>query len=231
MLHRVVGAGILYFILATIESYLRVMHKQNDGSRELLIASIPLAILDSAICWWIFTSLVQTTRTLRLRRNMVKLSLYKHFTNTLIFSVMASVIFMIYSIRSHKLAACLTDWKELWVDEAYWHILFSVLLLVIMVLWRPTNNNQRYAFTPLLDNPEDDDSQDEEEQFVSDAYGVKVRFHNRSNSPKPKSTTSIEEDIRWVEENIPAAMADSALPILDSDEEIMNTKFEVSKMQ
>lgn len=26
-----------------------------------------------------------------------------------------------------------------------------------MILWRPTNNNQRYAFTPLLDNPEDED--------------------------------------------------------------------------
>lgn len=230
MLHRVVGAGVLYFVLAAIESYLRVMHKQNDRSREILIASIPLAILDSAICWWIFTSLVQTTRTLRLRRNMVKLSLYKHFTNTLIFSVIASVIFMIYSIRAHKLALCITDWKELWVDEAYWHILFSVILLVIMILWRPTNNNQRYAFTPLLDNPEDDDD-DEEDQFVSDAYGVKVRFHNRSASPKPKSTTNIEDDIRWVEENIPASMGDATLPILDSDEEIMNTKFEVSKMQ
>jgi len=34
-----------------------------------------------------------------------------------------------------------------------------------------------------------------------------------------------------VEENIPSSMADSALPILDSDEEIINTKFEVSKMQ
>lgn len=49
------------------------------------------------------------------------------------------------------------DWKELWQDEAFWHVLFSSLLLVIMILWRPTNNNQRYAFTPLLDNPEDED--------------------------------------------------------------------------
>lgn len=48
-------------------------------------------------------------------------------------------------------------WENKWFDEAFWHILFSVLLLVIMILWRPTNNNQRYAFTPLLDNPEDED--------------------------------------------------------------------------
>jgi len=36
----------------------------------------------------IFTALVNTMRTLRLRRNLVKLSLYRHFTNTLIFSVL-----------------------------------------------------------------------------------------------------------------------------------------------
>lgn len=36
----------------------------------------------------IFSSLIQTTRTLRLRRNVVKLSLYRHFTNTLIFAVL-----------------------------------------------------------------------------------------------------------------------------------------------
>lgn len=157
MLHRVVGTGGLYFTLACVESYLRVMNTKNDPSNQILVASIPLAVLDSAICWWIFTSLVQTTRTLRLRRNMVKLSLYRHFTNTLIFSVMSSVVFMLYSIKAHRFADCLTDWKELWVDEAFWHVLFSILLLVIMVLWRPTNNNQRYAFTPLLDNAEDED--------------------------------------------------------------------------
>ena len=35
----------------------------------------------------IFTALVQTMRTLRIRKNAVKLALYKHFTNTLIFAV------------------------------------------------------------------------------------------------------------------------------------------------
>jgi uncharacterized integral membrane protein len=52
------------------------------------MAGIPLAVLDSVICWWVFSSLVQTTRILRLRRNVVKLNLYKQFTNTLIFAVL-----------------------------------------------------------------------------------------------------------------------------------------------
>lgn len=233
MLHRVVGTGGLYFVLACVESYLRVNHNQNDPNNQILVASIPLAVLDSAICWWIFTSLVQTTRTLRLRRNMVKLTLYRHFTNTLIFAVIASIIFMLFSIKVHRMNICLTEWKDLWQDEAFWHVLFSTLLLVIMILWRPTNNNQRYAFTPLLDSPEDEDDDDEEDQFVADVYGVKMRG-NRSSSPKQNhkgNTTTEEDDLRWVEENIPSAIADVALPVLDSDEEIISTRFEVSKMQ
>lgn len=231
MLHRVLGTGALYMALACVESYLRVMNIKSDPNNQILVASIPLAVLDSAICWWIFTSLVQTTRTLRLRRNTVKLTLYRHFTNTLSFAVIASVVFMLFSIKEHRLAKCLTDWKDLWEDEAFWHILFSLLLLVIMILWRPTNNNQRYAFTPLLDNPEDEDEDDEEDQFVADVYGVKMRGTRNVNSQTNKATMNDEDDLTWVEEHIPTAIADATLPILDSDEEVINTKFEVSKMQ
>lgn len=70
---------------------------------------------------------------------------------------------------------------------------------------------------------------------ISDVYGVKLRGA-RNNSPKSHAlkvgtTTTEEDDLRWVEENIPMAIADTALPILDSDEEIISTRFEVSKMQ
>lgn len=40
----------------------------------------------------IFVSLAQTIKTLKLRRNPVKLSLYRHFTNTLIFAVIGRYI-------------------------------------------------------------------------------------------------------------------------------------------
>lgn len=222
-LHRVVGVGFLYFFLASYEAYLRVTRPKYEQRKDLFVASVPLAVLDSAICWWIFSALVNTTRTLRLRRNEVKLSLYRHFTNTLIFAVFASVIFMLYSIKSHHIVKCLKAWKDLWLDEAYWHILFSALLLVIMILWRPTNNNQRYAFVPLLETNDDDE---EEEQLVNDAYGVKVRIHHHQHK-MPKST-SVEEDLKWLEENI---TVENPLPVLDSDEELVNTRFEMSKMQ
>ncbi|KRT80192.1 hypothetical protein AMK59_7443, partial [Oryctes borbonicus] len=212
-LHRVVGVGLLYFFLASYEAYLRITRRKNEQRKDLLVASVPLAVLDSAICWWIFSALVNTTRTLRLRRNEVKLALYRHFTNTLIFAVFASVIFMLYSIKTHHIVSCLKLWKDLWIDEAYWHILFSALLLVIMILWRPTNNNQRYAFVPFLEAGDDE----EEEQLVNDAYGVKVRIHHN----KPQKTSSVDDDIKWLEENV---TIDPPLPVLDSDEELVTTR-------
>lgn len=78
---------------------------------------------------------------------------------------------MIWQIHSHKLTSCLYDWHKLWMDEAFWHLEFSAVLLVIMILWRPTQNNQRYAFTPLLD-ASDDDENDVEFIFTPDAYGM-----------------------------------------------------------
>ncbi|KAL7723196.1 hypothetical protein ACLKA6_009765 [Drosophila palustris] len=70
-----------------------------------------------------------------------------------------------------------------------------LLLLVSMTLWRPTNNNKRYAFTPLLDNSDDED--DREEQFVADAYGVKMRgTHRNGGSRTPTNShaaTTTEE--------------------------------------
>ncbi|NXO22565.1 TM87A protein, partial [Cisticola juncidis] len=136
---------------------------QNDLAS---LAFIPLAFLDTALCWWIsFTVLLdgvltQTMKLLKLRRNIVKLSLYRHFTNTLILAVAASIVFIIWTTMKFRLVDCQSDWQELWVDDAIWRLLFSMILFVIMILWRPSANNQRFAFSPLSEE-EDDDEQKE----------------------------------------------------------------------
>ncbi|XP_051816050.1 transmembrane protein 87A isoform X1 [Acanthochromis polyacanthus] len=230
VMHRVVGLGILYFAFASIEGVLRITGAKD--SDLALLANIPLALLDSSLCWWIFVSLAQTIKTLKLRRNPVKLSLYRHFTNTLIFAVIASIIFMGWTAKKFRLANCQSDWIELWVEDAFWRFLFSAILLVIMFLWRPSANNQRYAFTPLID-----DSDDEEiEEFIASpnlADGIKLRAaKSETNGTVKPPETNPDEDLKWVEDNIPSSLTDVALPVLlDSDEEIMTTKYEMSKLE
>ena len=43
--------GGLYFVLAVIEAYIRINRAMGDLSQENVSISIPLAILDSSICW------------------------------------------------------------------------------------------------------------------------------------------------------------------------------------
>jgi len=236
VLQRIVGIGVIYMVLSSIESWMKLVQPKNDNSNNIYAASLLLALMDAGISFWIFSSLVQTTRTLRLRRNAVKLALYQHFTNTLIFAVATSLIFMLWSIYFHQMATCLTDWKELWLDDAFWKLLFSLLLVVIMILWRPTNNNQRYAFTPLLDSG--DESEEDDVVVTDHLEGMKMRASRSTSnggalSPhlKDESTDSIEDDLKWVEENIPTSLVESGIPLLDSEEEILTTRFELSKMQ
>ncbi|XP_013378205.1 PREDICTED: transmembrane protein 87B [Chinchilla lanigera] len=230
VMHRVIGLGLLYFIFAAIEGVMRVI----GGSKHLsvVLGDIILAVIDSIFVWFIFISLAQTMKTLRLRKNTVKFSLYRHFTNTLIFAVLASVVFMIWTTKTFRMAKCQSDWMELWVDDAFWSFLFSLILIVIMFLWRPSANNQRYAFMPLID-----DSDDEVEEFMVTSEnlteGIKLRASKTvsNGTAKPATSDNFDEDLKWVEENIPSSFTDVALPVLvDSDEEIMTRSEMAEKM-
>ncbi|KAM4867100.1 transmembrane protein 87B isoform 1-T5 [Thomomys bottae] len=229
VMHRVIGLGLLYLIFAAIEGVMRVI----GGSKHLavVLGDIILAVIDSICVWFIFISLAQTMKTLRLRKNTVKFSLYRHFTNTLIFAVLASIVFMVWTTKTFRIAKCQSDWMELWVDDAFWSFLFSLILIVIMFLWRPSANNQRYAFMPLID-----DSDDEVEEFMVTSEnlteGIKLRASKTvSNGTAKPTSENFDEDLKWVEENIPSSFTDVALPVLvDSDEEIMTRSEMAEKM-
>ncbi|XP_077629623.1 transmembrane protein 87B [Crocuta crocuta] len=230
VMHRVVGLGILYFIFAAIEGVMRVIGGSNHLA--VIFGDIILAVIDSIFVWFIFISLAQTMKTLRLRKNTVKFSLYRHFTNTLIFAVLASVVFMVWTTKTFRIAKCQSDWMERWVDDAFWSFLFSLILIVIMFLWRPSANNQRYAFMPLID-----DSDDEIEEFMVTSEnlteGIKLRVSKTvsNGTAKPATSDNFDEDLKWVEENIPSSFTDVALPVLvDSDEEIMTRSEMAEKM-
>lgn len=58
----------------------------------------------------------------------------------------------------------------------------------------------------------------------------------RSTKQEPNGNSKVnkaqEDDLKWVEENVPSSVTDVALPaLLDSDEERMITHFERSKME
>ncbi|XP_070280701.1 transmembrane protein 87A isoform X6 [Myotis yumanensis] len=234
-LHKVVVAGALYLLFSGMEGVLRVTG--YFAYILALIINVALSTIDACIILWIFISLTQTMKLLKLRRNIVKLSLYRHFTNTLIMAVAASIVFIIWTTMKFRIVTCQSDWRELWVDDAIWRLLFSMILFVIMVLWRPSANNQRFAFSPLSEEEEEDE---QKEPMLKESFeGMKMRSTKQEPNGNSKVNKALvlvcsqqEDDLKWVEENVPSSVTDVALPaLLDSDEERMITHFERSKME
>merc|ERR1711953_303628 len=234
MLHRIVGVGALYFILATVDAFVHVDTATHDvDNKTLLFTQIPLAILDSIICWWIFVSLMATMKTLRLRRNVIKLTLYRRFANIVVFMVVASVIFILWDIQTHRTGACIEIWDEVWLNQAFWHLLFSIILFSIMILWRPSAMSKRYEYSPLVDDVDTDDDEDMDEVKTKSnlTQNLKKRGGDSSTVAQIDQDEKMEDDLKWIDENIPETLAEGSAALIDSDDEVMNTKYEMSKME
>uniref|UniRef100_A0AAY4C3H5 GOST seven transmembrane domain-containing protein n=1 Tax=Denticeps clupeoides TaxID=299321 RepID=A0AAY4C3H5_9TELE len=205
--NKLVAVGLLYLVFSSVEGVLRVTG--GFYGTVALVANLSLSLIDSCVMWWISFASHLTTRLLKLRRNVVKLSLYQHFTNTLIFSVLASVVFIIWTTKVFKFVECHTGWRDLWVDDAFWRLLFSTILLVIMVLLRPSVNSQRFSHSPLIDDDDDDEEDEAKEPMLNEAFeGMKMRGTKSEMNGAQKLINKEDEDLKWVEENIPTTVVD-----------------------
>ncbi|KAI4897227.1 hypothetical protein NFI96_022226, partial [Prochilodus magdalenae] len=304
---------------------LHLLSQAKDSDWTCLLANFPWPLLDSSLCWWISFWLTPPSHkpykdTEAQEKPSEAVAVHDSASPiTLIFA--GNCLYHFHGLDDKEIPQ---DWMELWVDDAFWRFLFSIILLVIMFLWRPSANNQRrrrdsgpfhapnfvgqfgdgpflfqhdrtpvhrassiktwrsesgveeldwpaqspdlhpiehlwdglerrlrarpshptsvsdlthvlleewYAFTPLID-----DSDDEEiEEFLVSANisdGIKLRAAKAETNGTAKPPPGPDEDLKWVEENIPSSLTDVALPVLlDSDEEIMTTKYEMSKME
>uniref|UniRef100_A0AC35U4V8 GpcrRhopsn4 domain-containing protein n=1 Tax=Rhabditophanes sp. KR3021 TaxID=114890 RepID=A0AC35U4V8_9BILA len=225
--------GGLYLVFSVIEGVMRTSWKPAEGIKERQFATIPLIFFEVAIFWWVFSSLSATIRALSIRGNDIKRNLYMKFANILGLSVISSVIFLVWYLWNHVFQHCLTDWKELWFDVAFWHLLFCSVLISIMFLWRPAVNNQRFAFTPLLDDSEDD----ADDTFAVNTSCIDEIVTKRTNTSLNTKTLSvrksdvddsIERDMKWIEDNIPTTFVERFL--LDDEEDEDAKRLEISKI-
>ena len=111
-----------------------------------------------------------------------------------------------------------------------------MILLVIMFLFRPSNNNQRFAYVPLLDHSDKDELSDDDEHngetAIFDSVTIRKNFSTETNGKAKKTTNdNADEALDWIETNIPTSLADQAMKAFDSEEEMVNTRLERSKMQ
>jgi hypothetical protein len=159
---NVLVLGGTYFLFGMVLEIVASYDTDEDLLKLLCFA--PVALLDACTYWWIFVALSALLAQLRARGQLVKLLLYRKFAIVLALSFVCALGIEIYSVY-FKVSACACasaaaasalsasaqqtnqderHWSLQWLlEQGAWQILFAVLMIAIMVLWRPDKNSQR----------------------------------------------------------------------------------------
>ncbi|XP_062156248.1 uncharacterized protein LOC133864067 isoform X2 [Alnus glutinosa] len=145
---KVLLLGVTYFVASEALELVEHLGNINDFSgKTRLFLVLPVAVLDACFILWIFSSLSKILEKLQIRRSMAKLELYRKFTNSLAVSVLLSVAWIGYELYFNATDPLSELWRRAWIIPAFWTLLAFILLGVICILWAPSHNPTRYAYT------------------------------------------------------------------------------------
>lgn len=164
----------------------------TPGERIILV--LPVAVLDAIFILWIFTALSKTLALLQTKKASHKLELYRKFTNALALSVVVSVVWIGYEMYSRVSDKFNENWQNDWITSAFWHVVTFLLLTVICILWAPSQNSTRYAYS-------EDSGEDGDEETLALTSTKTATTAEKGSAPgqdkKPVNTDvfSLEDDV------------------------------------
>ncbi|XP_010531880.1 PREDICTED: transmembrane protein 87A-like [Tarenaya hassleriana] len=145
---KVIMLGVTFFAASEILELIENVGAVSDLSgKARLFLPLPVAILDAFFIIWIFKSLSATLKKLQARRMLVKLDIYRKYTNALAVAVLVSVGWICYEIYFKSKDVYNEHWQNAWIIPGFWQLLSFSLLTIICVLWAPSQNSTRYAYS------------------------------------------------------------------------------------
>jgi hypothetical protein len=114
----IVLMGVSSFLFFAIEqSFYRFNYTVDDLGARHRIPLFSLIFTDTGICCWGLTVLIKTKSKLRAGQNLSILNVYRHFGNTIWFSIIASVLYMFCSSKLYYMFVC--NWNDFWVSSFF----------------------------------------------------------------------------------------------------------------
>ncbi|XP_057778443.1 uncharacterized protein LOC130997212 [Salvia miltiorrhiza] len=183
---KVILLGMVYFMASEALELVEHLGNINDfAGKTRLFLVLPVALLDACFIVWIFSSLSKTLEKLQIRRSMAKLELYRKFTNALAISILLSVAWIGYELYFNASDPLSESWRRAWIIPAFWTLLAFILLVVICILFAPSNNPTRYAY---------ETGEDDEEGISLTGAGVVVGGELASKVERKERKASIASD-------------------------------------
>ncbi|XP_031399897.1 transmembrane protein 87A-like [Punica granatum] len=145
---KVAMLGLTFFMASEVLELVENVGAISDLSgKARLFLILPVALLDAFFIIWIFKSLSSTLNKLQARRMLVKLDIYRKFTNALAVAVLVSVGWICYELYFKSRDLYNEHWQNAWIIPAFWQVLSFSLLCIICVLWAPSQSSMRYAYS------------------------------------------------------------------------------------
>jgi len=113
----------------------------------LVLAALPETLLSGFIFYWILSALLSLIESLKERKRMEQLLLFKRLWSTI---VIASGVAVVVQVAQFVSLSNSTDkWMYQWrYKDGFFQVLFVLVLVVTMFLWAPHKNSQSYTYTP-----------------------------------------------------------------------------------
>ncbi|KAI9100681.1 lung seven transmembrane receptor-domain-containing protein [Phlyctochytrium arcticum] len=193
-----------------------------------LTCILPLSITLTIFYMWILKAITKSMEHLLNRRQIFKLTMYRRLWRILVSSiVIISIMFVvdiIFFTNRDTIEWLPAHWKVRWfLLDGWLNILYLGVFLGLAILWRPTENNQRYG----LDELAQDDFEDEDFRRQGSVAGQQLnlrKFNGRQGRDEEEAISDTEFDefedlddgegggggadaddedvMRWVEQNV-----------------------------
>jgi len=159
---KIQGVSLLYIVLDFIrETVLSFRHSHTLSLSFVLLCLLPVSLLNGGIFYWIFTALSGLIETLRDRRQADKLVLFQRLWKLLVFAMGFASLMLLWQIFDLSRSIAIR-WHYQWLfADGFSHLLFMLVLVVMMYLWAPHTNSQRYAYTQQMDDKDIRDNDEE----------------------------------------------------------------------
>jgi len=163
--NRVLFLGFLNFIFNALYNSEMISSSANAPIGLVLVYIIPLAITITIFYVWTLSELTATIAKLALRRQSVKLRTYVNLRRVLYFAFLELVIFVAVAIVQQQDTANIDlYWDSLWfTTDCSLTFVYLVVLVAVLILWRPRANNIRAGVEQLPSDDLHDDDFDEVE--------------------------------------------------------------------
>mmetsp|Transcript_62151 Transcript_62151/g.115325 ORF Transcript_62151/g.115325 Transcript_62151/m.115325 type:complete len:490 (+) Transcript_62151:54-1523(+) len=138
----------------------------------ILCILLPCSIMNGLIFYWVFSSLGDAIDTLTAQKQTEKLKLFHRLWCGL---VIALVLLTIGQLAEFGMVSVEVEvrWPYQWIfEDAVSHVLFILVLLFQMILFRPHKESHRYAYSQQLADEEADPGEEANQDpfTISDAF-------------------------------------------------------------